>query len=359
MAFMMRSHDLFRLIIVVLSLHLTTARGFCQDPASTEVAGRALNNLQEAGEAWKADRGCVSCHQIPATLWSLSLAAKAGLAVPAEEIDAWSQWATSVPNFVSPDQRENCDLEATMEGNIDTMAALLLAAERYPEGDDPESDAPESDAPEGDENPAIAGARRPWQALFLDKLGRARGSDGSWNACGQLPLQKRPKHETNQVTTLWVTLALLNHHQTNFDLPAALAFATTGPDAESIEWYVARLLVATNDANTNPIATPDDLVQSIIDHQNEDGGWGWRIDDPSDAYGTGLVLYALNGRPHVDATVVQRGREYLKQAQTDDGRWLVPGTKSAAKNRHTETANYWGTAWAVIGLLTDRADQSH
>ncbi|MCK4615543.1 MAG: hypothetical protein KAT50_01630 [Pirellulales bacterium] len=31
--------------------------------------------------------------------------------------------------------------------------------------------------------------------------------------------------------------------------------------------------------------------------------------------------------------------------------WHVPGTKRKADNAPTETANYWGTAWAVVGLL--------
>ncbi|MCS7471035.1 hypothetical protein NZK35_30635 [Stieleria sp. ICT_E10.1] len=148
-------------------------------PPDSAVAAKAIDYLETEGQRWMDQRGCVSCHQIPAMLWSLQAAERQGLDVAAEDLKRWTEWSTDAVNFVKPHQKKDLDVEQTLAGNIDTMAALLLAI------------------------PGQADAG--WREQFAAKLCSEQADDGSWKACGQLPAQKRPKQETTQATTLWVT----------------------------------------------------------------------------------------------------------------------------------------------------------
>ncbi|MEZ5387820.1 MAG: hypothetical protein R3F13_20110, partial [Prosthecobacter sp.] len=58
-----------------------------------EIAKRSLPFLKEKGLAWIEDRKCTSCHQIPAMLWSLNSAARAGLDLERKETTEWTPWA--------------------------------------------------------------------------------------------------------------------------------------------------------------------------------------------------------------------------------------------------------------------------
>jgi len=44
-------------------------------------------------------------------------------------------------------------------------------------------------------------------------------------------------------------------------------------------------------------------------------------------------------------------RQQILKNQQPDGSWLVPSTRARDKNKVNQTATYWGTTWAVIGLL--------
>jgi squalene-hopene/tetraprenyl-beta-curcumene cyclase len=294
------------------------------DSPDATLVKRAVVYLREAGEQWISDRGCVSCHQIPPMLWAHHAAASTGTELDQDQLSKWFAWSTDVVNFVKPHQKQGVDEQATMSGNIDTMAQLLLAGK-----DDFGSD---------------------WRKKFTRKLVSEQAKDGSWKACGQLPLQRRPKLETTAVTTLWVTLALLREN-VSFDRTAAITFADQVKDAESIEWWATRLLVA--DQLGEDVRAS--LQSELENRQNKDGGWGWKRGQASDALGTGYALYAL-AYTGGDSEIIQRAREYLAKTQGGDGQWEVPGTKQAAKGESTETATDWGTAWAVIGLAASSVE---
>ena len=53
----------------------------------------------------------------------------------------------------------------------------------------------------------------------------------------------------------------------------------------------------------------------------------------------------------VDDAMIKRAQRFLIDTQRDDGSWAVQGTKANKKDRIEETAVYWGTTWAVIGLV--------
>ena len=81
---------------------------------------------------------------------------------------------------------------------------------------------------------------------------------------------------------------------------------------------------------------------------------GWIADESSDALATGMSLYALGQTGPSSSPEITKAREFLRGSQLESGRWDVPGTKTSAKGNSTPTSTYWGTAWAVVGLLSTR-----
>lgn len=309
-------------LAVLLCCFATTSVALADPSSESPTAAKAVDFLRNKGQTWITNQGCVSCHQVPAMLWSLHASARHDLAVSGDELERWTHWSTDPVNFVKPAQKKEVNVDETLAGNIDTMAALMLA---IPD--------------QGDAS---------WRNQFADKLCSEQAKDGSWKACGQLPAQKRPRQETTQATTLWVTLALLRHGAESFDVDAAIRFADKGPPATSTEWFAVRTLVAAQ-RNSNQL---DAMLKSLLDHQNSDGGWGWITSADSDALATGIALYALGETGVTESPEINKARQFLESTQLDSGSWKVPGTKKSAKEKPTATANYWGTAWAVVGLLS-------
>ncbi|NNE00500.1 MAG: terpene cyclase/mutase family protein [Pirellulaceae bacterium] len=286
---------------------------------------RAVPYLKAEGQTWMDKRGCVSCHQVPFMIWSLTSANEHGFDVSREELDQWQSWSTDVVNFVKPEQKENVDVEKTLTSNIDTMTSLMMAMDPFD-------------------------GQRQWTETFADALIANQEESGTWKPCGQLPLQKRPSEETTRVTTIWALLALQNQGSTWPKQTSALEKIDAGGEAKSTEWWASRLLLALARNERNVVSR---LRNTLLEQQNGDGGWGWIVGEASDALGTGLALYALKRCDDMPAitTASKRATKFLISTQKDDGSWTVNGTKRATKAKPTPTANYWGTAWAVIALL--------
>src|SRR4051794_36540979 len=54
---------------------------------------RALPHLEESSAAWRAERKCVTCHQVPFTVWALTAAKDRGFAVDGAKLDDLTGWA--------------------------------------------------------------------------------------------------------------------------------------------------------------------------------------------------------------------------------------------------------------------------
>jgi squalene-hopene/tetraprenyl-beta-curcumene cyclase len=152
---------------------------------------------------------------------------------------------------------------------------------------------------------------------------------------------------------MWTLLALKSY--AGEDMPAEMQqraddFLAKAQPGQSTEWHAARLV-------TKPADTA--LRDALLKLQHDDGGWGWLTKEPSDAFGTGMALYALAkcGLP-TEHEARQRAVAFLKTTQNADGSWPVPSTRARDKNKVNKTATYWGTAWAVIGLLEPAVGQS-
>lgn len=278
---------------------------------------RSLPFLREQGLAWIDKRECASCHQVPAMLWSWNLATAAGIAGGEDLVREWTPWAADWRHWNKTGDKDGVDKVSA--GNVDTMNFLLLGR--------------------------AANEAGAWVAEFRAQLLKNQQADGSWKPGGQLPLGKRPARETAEVTTQWTLLALdsLEAPVAEEVTQKADAYLEVAASGDSTEWHVLRLLRRPED---------EALREALLKQQKPEGGWGWRIDEPADAFGTGLALYALAraGGTLADPALA-RALAFLQATQATDGSWPVPSTRARDKNKVNPTATYWGTAWAVIGLL--------
>ena len=126
----------------------------------------------------------------------------------------------------------------------------------------------------------------------------------------------------------------------------ALAWLKNAQAGKSTEWYATGLLLAAR------LGQAEKFRDQLLARQHADGGWGWLADDASDAFGTGLAIYALSagGAPGAEKSIEQ-AQQFLIETQRDDGSWAVNSTKEKNKDKVAPTSNYWGTAWATIGLI--------
>lgn len=291
------------------------------DETLRDAVARALPYVQQGGDRWIAEQKCVSCHRVSFMTWALTDAQAHGFEVDAARLTEVREWSRD--KLLSMNKKAGKRVGAL---NLEGVSQVLWSERRTATDD----------------------ATAEQNAQFLQMIRDGRRDDGLWNAAGQLPTQKRPKGETELVSSMWSVLALEDSGEVVGDGRFDSAIDEPNNPA-STEWYAMRLVLDTLRDNKEAKAGWIDELRGL---QQSDGGWGWLITDPSDALATGQALYALRfaGLPKDDPAVVH-AVQFLANTQNDDGSWTVLGTKENAKDRAEETAIYWGTCWAVIGLL--------
>lgn len=319
-----------RSLTLIFIILLAPAVARADQPAALLVAiRRGVSSVEQDGVEWIKERNCVSCHQVPAMLWTLGEAHKRGFYDHPEKLTDWTEWSLDWQHWNTAKDGQTEDTVAA--GNVDTMTSLILG---YPT--------------------CLPAEKNKTQiARYVDHIVHFQQEDGSWKAGGQLDLQKRSKVESGQVTTMWAILAL---DATRLDSDAvkearsrAVKYLADLPPGKSIEWWLTRWLVE----RTIDRKKADDLLAQLLEFQHDDGGWGWLHADPSDAFGTGLALYGLTRSGlRSDHAAVRRARDYLLRTQDEDGSWPTHSTLDRHKTRVLPTSRHWATAWATLALMS-------
>lgn len=116
-------------------------------------------------------------------------------------------------------------------------------------------------------------------------------------------------------------------------------------------------------ASANPTQI-DEARDALLREQRVDGGWAQLPTLQSDAYATGLALFALHegGRIAVNHPAFRRGVDYLLRAQIVDGSWFVPtrsfplqpdvGTRFP--HGRSQFISVAATCWASMALSLSR-----
>lgn len=389
-----------RLLVILIHLLISCLSPACalasdDPPPASDVRKaieRSLPFIEKEGVAWKEKRKCSSCHHVPFMIWSHNEARAKGIAVDAAKLDSWEDWAlgqslsarafykltTKFVEFLGEDSVPDetlAKLKPLVDKPYMSEEELLAALSKALTPEELQQDKTillsqaaqkkggfNDGAGLDSVNQLLLGRGgnsekvKEYAALMPPLLARWQENDGSWKTAGQFPGQNRPLPESHSVATGWHALAIASAENLSEESKKCLERAATNlkgiKPGKSTESLIIAVLVA------RKFDTPEKLAAAIADlkkHQNEDGGWGWLIDAPSDAFATGQALYALAYGPA--DTAVFRAEKYLLSTQGEDGSWAVPTTEIAAPATKPDRLKsleiiyrFWGTAWATIGL---------
>lgn len=316
------------LITILFTEQLQSAEIEGAEESARKMVGNSLNYIEKRGESWRKAKHCHSCHRTTFTIWALNRAAEKGFEVNAEHLKTWNERGRKWESFTRGEKLEKMEPAKVLRDENAAVGQMLLGRPHR-------------------ENQAD------WVTLYRTRLLEGQEPAGFWKAGGQLPKQQRPNRETTETNTMWAMIALRDSKGEDPQMIKALQKARkwmgnhTNPI--STEWWVTRLLV---ERDFGQDKKADDLLQTLLSKQNPDGGWGWLTNEKSDAFGTGLALYAFAKEGlSLEHPKVQKAVHFLKQTQRKDGAWEVNSTKKQDRDEPAETAKYWGTTWAVIGLL--------
>jgi hypothetical protein len=370
------------------------------DTAVRDAVSRSLPFLEKEGVTWMEDRHCMSCHHVPFLLWTYRSAQAKGFPVDSKKLAEWDEWTRkdSLANRILFRLR-NYDLgrpeAATLPPAVkDKLKPLILRAfqseaeflkeltplltedemklhratvlkisERTIDIFDRVGGGLEALGPLliTSQGTASVLAQPEFRDGVIDLLSQIQLADGSWMPGGQFAGMRRWTLPTaNQTTTMWTTLALATYDTPDPKRSAAIQKAIAyqrlqTPNPDNREWLAMRLLFERRFGSDEEVTK---LRQQLLDARNGDGAWGWEKGVPSDAFTTGLAIYVLaKVRAGDDSSVFRDARKWLLASQQSDGSWLSPAknfTNTTDPERllvRDEIYHYWGTAWAVIGLL--------
>jgi hypothetical protein len=310
---------------------LLASEGATSETAVRQAIQKSLPYIEKQGIYWIEKKKCVSCHRVSFMTWSLSAAARRGFDVDLARVNEWIDW--SIEQGIPKPAGD----KPVVTKNADGLSQQLIARAEYPSGE----------------------TRTEAWNKYVDLISAEQNADGSWMPAGQLPGQKRKLDETADVSAAWHALALTRELASATDparkekLMSTVNAATKSfgarKEAASTEWYVVRLLLALETGDDSAV---DATTKELLALQKSDGSWGWLKSDPGDALATGMAIYALEKSTEASTdAAVQSAIKFLVETQRDDGSWAVKGTKEKKKANIEETAVYWGTTWAAIGLL--------
>ncbi len=306
------------------------------DVASTHLAvAKSLPYLAAEGDRWIEERKCATCHHTGLLIWSHRLARSRGIEVDQKRIDDWSTWM--LEHELQP--RDDVDGKPrpgpVAVGDLEGVAQLVLGG-TY------------TAAVSRDDGKFLKGF-----AELHDWIVKGQQAEGKWKAGGQLPTQKRTALETDAASTAWAVLAMDVMPGSDAGARRRALNWLAGPGAvaeeKSTEWMALQVLLADRFKRASDIEA---ATKVLLEKQNADGGWAWLQGDPSDALATGQALFALSEirRTASRYEAIERARKFLVSSQRDDGSWETKSTKEKSKTKSTDISNFFGTAWATIGL---------
>jgi ankyrin repeat protein len=301
-------------------------------PADTRAAiTRSMQLLERTSDQFFHKSGCFACHEQPPAEFAAAAARAKGIPVD-EKASHDRQWQTMLT--MNPVQLEGAAALGGADNNLYAVEALVRAG--YPANHTTD--------------------------LLAANLAASQGGDGGWHLPGysRSPLQDS------------------DFSRTAMAMRALRTYGTPGRQSEMKEriargkqWLLHAQPVILEDMDMRLVgvaaagasaAELRKLAEPILALQRSDGGWAQRQGFPSDAYATGMTLWALN-----EAGVMRpdpKGVKFLLGTQNADGSWHV-ATRATKFQQYFESGFPYGqdqwistmaTGWAAnaLALSIDR-----
>ncbi len=284
-------------IIALFTVAAASGTNAAEKEQLKAAAEKSVALLQKTGPEFFRKSGCVACHHQTVTALAVSEARRHGFAVDEKTAREQLQLTAFTMKTFRTRQLQRADHPANSATGVGFLL-LGMAAEKY--------------APDEITDVSI-----------IEMSGR-QTPDGSWTAYSH-----RPPLEYSRITATALAMRAMQLYgppglKTQFDRRIARGrdwMIAAEPDSNAE--HVFRLLGLSWTGTDKKLIA--DEVEALRKQQREDGGWAQLAGLESDAYATGLTLYALHnagGVAPVDPAY-QRGVDYLLKSQRDDGSWFV------------------------------------
>ncbi len=294
-------------------------------PDAQTAVTRSMRLLEHTSDQFFHKSGCFACHEQPPAEFAAAAARAKGIAVDEK---ASHERILQITSTINPVALEGAAALGGADNNLYSVEALVRAG--YP-------------------------SNRITDFLTAN-LAMAQGGDGGWH----LPGYSRSPIQDSDFS------------RTAMALRALETYGTPGRSSEMKQrmelgkrWLMHAEPVILEDLDMRLVgvaaagasaAELRKLAEPILAERCSDGGWAQRKGFPSDAYATGMTLWALN-----EAGVMrpdEKGVKYLLGTQSADGSWHVASRatkfqeyfESGFPYKHDQWISTMATGWAANAL---------
>jgi N-acyl-D-amino-acid deacylase len=300
-----------------------------EPPELRTAVQRSVSLLERATTSFFSRSNCFACHEQPAAAFAVGAARAKGIAV--DEKAASDRW-TQLTSGLNASQLEG----AAPLGGADNNLFLAEALVRSGYAPDRKTD------------------------ILAANLAAYQGGDGGWHLPGyaRSPLQENDFSRTSmaiRALKTYGTPGRASEMKQRIERARQWLLRTTPATTEDFD---ARLTgVAAAGASASELRK---LAEPILARQRPDGGFSQRDGLASDAYATGMTLWALANAGVVKTSddVYRKGVKFLLATQAADGSWHVPSRatkfqiyfESGFPYGHDQWISTMGTGWAASAL---------
>jgi ankyrin repeat protein len=315
---------------VVRDLHgspkaMAAATPSAQPPDARTAVTRSVQLLEQTSNQFFRRAACVACHEQPPA--QFAAAAARAQNIPIDE-KAFEERLKQIVATINPTQLEGAAAIGGADGNLYSAEALVRS--HYP-------------------------ANRTTDVLAA-YLAVFQGGDGGWHLPGysRSPLQDSDFSRTAMAMRALKTYGTAGRAaDTKQRLQRGKQWLLQAEPA-ILEDHIMRLVgVAAAGASAAELSK---LVEPILAKRQADGGWAQRDGFPTDAYATGMAIWALN-----EAGVMRpaaKSVQYLLNTQAPDGSWHVVSRatkfqiyfESGFPYKHDQWISTMATGWAANAL---------
>jgi ankyrin repeat protein len=294
--------------------------------ADTRVAiTRSIQLLERTSDQFFHKSGCFACHEQPAAEFAAAAARAQGISVDEK---AAHERILQITSTINPVALEGAAALGGADNNLYAVEALVRAG--YP-------------------------CNRITDFLAAN-LAASQGGDGGWHLPGysRSPMQDSDFSRTAMAIRALKTYATPGRMDEMKQRMERGKHWLTHADPVILEDLDMRLVgVAAAGASATELRK---LAEPILAQQRSDGGWAQRQGFPSDAYATGMTLWALN-----EAGVMRpdpKSVKFLLGTQNADGSWRVASRatkfqqyfESGFPYGHDQWISTMATGWAANAL---------
>jgi ankyrin repeat protein len=296
-----------------------------QMPDARTAIARSMRLLDSTTDQFFHKSGCFACHEQPPAEFAAAAARAKG--VPVDE-KASHERVLQITSTINPAALEGAAALGGADNNLYSVEALVRGG--YPHNRTTD--------------------------FLAANLAISQGGDGGWHLPGysRSPLQDSDFSRTAMAVRALKTYGppgRANEMKQRIERAKQWLLHAEPMILEDMDMRLAGVAVA----GASP-AELRKLAEPILALQRPDGGWAQRQGFPSDAYATGMTLWALNeaGVERPDA----KGVKFLLGTQSSDGSWHVASRatkfqqyfESGFPYGHDQWISTMATGWAVNAL---------